>query len=141
MMTILVPMDESDASEHAAESAAELAKAMNAEVTLVEVVQSPYFSKRKGYRTLDCDQAQKTYPEVWAYLQKISETVFSNMQTSFMVLEGPVGESLVSLIDDGAFHMVVMGTEGLGNALKRLLMGSVTKYVLSRVRVPVLVVR
>ncbi len=141
MMTILVPLDESDTSEHAAASAAELARAMNAEVTLVEVVQSPYFSKTKGYRTLDGDQARTSYPEAWEYLKKISETVFPNIQTNLMILEGPVGESLVSLIDDGAFHMVVMGTEGLGNALKRLLMGSVTKYVLSRAHVPVLVVR
>ena len=53
---------------------------------------------------------------------------------------GHVGETIASFADEGKFDLLVMGSHGHG-AIGNLVMGSVATQVLSRCKVPVLLVR
>ena len=53
---------------------------------------------------------------------------------------GHAGETIASFADDGGFDLLVMGSHGHGS-FGSLVMGSVTAQVLSRSKVPVLLVR
>ncbi len=53
---------------------------------------------------------------------------------------GNVGETIASFADEGKFDLLVMGSHGHGS-IGNLVMGSVATQVLSRCKVPVLLVR
>jgi nucleotide-binding universal stress UspA family protein len=53
---------------------------------------------------------------------------------------GHVGETIADFADDGKFDLLVMGSHGHGS-IGNLVMGSVATQVLSRSKVPVLLVR
>ncbi len=142
MKHILVPIDGSDPSLRAVEEAVAQQKAFGADVTLVNVVSNPYRQGvAVGYRTLTKEQCEEDYPEEYKNLKNLTVKFEKPEEISTVIIEGAVAKAIAGIISDGDYDFVIMGTEGLGHAMKRFLMGSVTKYVLEHVDVPVLVVR
>lgn len=137
---ILVPIDGSEASLRAFEAAKEQARLFDARITLLHVVASPYRETYAvGYRTLPAHHSAEVHPDEQALLDSLAAE--AKVPTEVLIVEGPVATAIIGLVESGTYDMIVMGTEGLGNAMKRFLMGSVTKYVLEHVKVPVLVIR
>lgn len=62
------------------------------------------------------------------------------VQVTPMMQVGHAGEVIAKTATEGAFDLVVMGTQGHG-ALGKLVMGSVSTQVLAHCQVPVLLVR
>lgn len=142
MKHILVPIDGSDPSLRAVEEAVAQQKAFGAEVTLLNVVSNPYRQGvAVGYRTLTKEQCEEDYSEEYKNLKELTNKFEKPDAIETVILEGAVAKAISGAISDGDYDFVIMGTEGLGHAMKRFLMGSVTKYVLEHVDVPVLVVR
>lgn len=140
MKHILVPVDGSEASLRAVEAAKMQAKAFDAQITLTHVVASPYRDTfTMGYRTLPMQHSAEAHPDQLALLDRLVKEM--DPVGEMLIMEGPVSTAIVGLVEQGEYDMIVMGSEGLGNAMRRFLMGSVTKYVLEHVKIPVLVVR
>jgi nucleotide-binding universal stress UspA family protein len=64
----------------------------------------------------------------------------AGLEFSERALVGDPAPCIIKAAEGGRFDLVIMGSQGR-NALKSLLLGSVTSKVLSRCKVPVMVVR
>lgn len=140
MKRILVPVDGSTSSSNAVLKAAFFANKFDADVTLLYVIGSPeadMMPKASGIITEDTVEKEREQAEAIfaAYVKHF------NKEPKQEIKIGNIVETIVTDADEGDYDLIVMGTEGMGSALKRFLVGSVTKQVLTRVEQPVLVVR
>lgn len=141
---ILVPFDGSDPSKKAIEEARMMQNIYPADITLLQVLPNPYADRGSiGYRMLNTPYGAnaEAYEEAQAGLSALKEGFAHPDQVSLLLVEGAVATAIVDVIEKGKYDLVIMGSEGLGQALKRFLLGSVTKYVLEHVDTPVLVLR
>jgi nucleotide-binding universal stress UspA family protein len=126
MKTILAPVDFSDASLNALAFAAELAKRSTALLIIVNILQ-------KG---ADEDEANDKLKFMVKGLKKSSDPVLNC--ESFAVY-GDLITSLKKIIKVQQPDLLVMGTKG-ASGLKKLLIGSNTVNVISKTRLPALVI-
>ncbi|MBS5595052.1 MAG: universal stress protein [Clostridiales bacterium] len=141
---ILVPFDGSEPSKKAIEEARMMQNIYPADITLLQVLPNPYADRGSiGYRMLNTPYGTnaEAYEEAQAELSALKEGFAHPDQVSLLLVEGAVATAIVDVIEKGKYDLVIMGSEGLGQALKRFLLGSVTKYVLEHVDTPVLVLR
>lgn len=141
---ILVPFDGSDPSKKAIEEARMMQNIYPADITILQVLPNPYADRGSiGYRMLNTPYGTnaEAYEEAQAELSALKEGFAHPDQVSLLLVEGAVATAIVDVIEKGKYDLVIMGSEGLGQALKRFLLGSVTKYVLEHVDTPVLVLR
>lgn len=142
MRHILVPIDGSDPSFRAVLEACAQQKAFGAKVTLLNVVSDPYHQGiASTYRMIEKEQYEEKHSEAYADLKNLTSQFEKPEDIDIVIVEGAVARAILGVISDGDYDFVIMGTEGLGHAMKRFLMGSVTKYILEHIDVPVLVVR
>lgn len=138
---ILVPVDGSAAASHAAAYAAMLQETIGCRVTMLYVYGLPSEkigsytaevrllveeSRKKGLEVLETERAK--------YFDK-------NVQFSTLMMDGEVSKVIVNLMTSPEYDMVVMGSQGIGQPLKRFFVGSVAKNVVTEVEKPVLIVR
>ena len=141
MKHILVPIDGSACAMRAVTAADEMAVAFGARVTLLYVIPDP----RKegviqGHEAMLLSEA-KAEPDAREALEEAQKAFTESIHTEARLAKGVVSRTIEKELANGDYDFVVMGTEGMGSALKRLLLGSVTRHVLEHVKVPVLVVR
>lgn len=139
---ILVPVDGSDASHHALDKAALLAKAFGARLTLITVVeQNPGGIRGVVYQAGDSPlhQGAKDSASYWLHkgLERIAATGVP--ATSIVGQHASVYQCILETARSNEVDLIVMGTHGAG-ALERLLVGSQTQRVLAHTDLPVLVV-
>lgn len=143
---ILLPLDGSETSKNALEQAKVYAKAYletGLKLTFLYVISHPEgemmtngsimmqnaieAEKEKGVRMLE------------AYKEGFPEKLKDKIEIA--VEMGPVSTVITDYVKAHDVNYVIMGSQGLGSAMRRLLVGSVAKKVLTSVEVPVLVVR
>ena len=126
MKTILAPVDFSDASMNAVAFAAELSKRSSARLVLVNIF-------RKGE---DEDEAKNKLRSIEAGLTKKFDSEF---KCESLIAHGNLITALKKIMAVQQPDLIVMGTKG-ASGLKKLLIGSNTVNVISKTRVPVLVI-
>lgn len=135
---ILVPMDDSEMSQHALEYAFE--HHPDAEVTVLYVAGEPSPMMGKAMRiALETDveaAAREVAAEIFDSAQEIAADYDTEIDT--VVALGSPARQIIAHAED--YDAVVMGTHG-GNVQSSLLMGNVADKVSSRAPVPVTVVR
>ncbi len=140
MKNLLVAVDGSSASKHAADQAKTLALATGGRVTLVTVIE-PFFMTMEMPGTLTA--------EVYASIDKAAELVIreakDRLQTpdfpvGTLILRGDPGIAVCEEAERGGYDLLVVGTRGR-NAVARVLLGSVASRIVQHSKVPVLVVR
>jgi nucleotide-binding universal stress UspA family protein len=125
---ILCAVDFSDCSSEAIAIAADLARALGAELTLLHV-EEPRPQPAPG---ADVERRlARCRLEAQAYTDPPIRTV---------VLEGSPAEEVVAYADRAGFDLVVTGTHGRAG-VKRLVLGSVAAKVVAHAHCPVLVAR
>lgn len=134
---ILLATDLSPASDGATRQAFELASALGATLLIVSVI-DPSARGASGGRVERMDQ-RRAQREVAAQ-QLVLRGRQAGLPVSFMVWEGEPGQSIVDAAAAEQVDLVVVGTHGRGT-VGRLLIGSVSDYVLRNAPCPVLVVR
>jgi len=138
-MRILVGVDGSTCSIHAATQAGRLASKLRAELELIYVVPPPLFPSGEGTCELDLEGATGNFA------RKMLTGVRRGLQdrcpvTKLRVLQGSAAEVLVDQARAQDVILVVVGSRGHG-ALARALLGSHSDRVVRHSPKPVLVVK
>jgi nucleotide-binding universal stress UspA family protein len=135
---ILVPVDGSDYSTRAVDSAIALASMTNGEILVIHchrhfpvILGEPYYQKA-------IDKIIKRSDELLEPYRKILQN--SGIPFTDRILEGPAANAICEVAELEKADMIVMGSRGR-NELEGLLLGSCTHRVLSMAPCPVLVVR
>lgn len=137
---ILVPTDGSTEAETVVSHAVYLAKAHDASLHAVYVMNTTSFTglpMETAWEGIDDVLRQ----EGNAALETVRETVEDDgLDITCRVLEGSPAREIVRYADEQECDLVVMGTHGRGG-INRLLLGSVAEQVVRTCSVPVLTVR
>ena len=137
---ILVALDGSPAGEHALERAVEMARAGNAKLHAVYIVETGLFSSLPTDNTVEL---------MYNVLQQEGETVLDKAKTESAARGvtlvthlkfGHAGSEVIALADKVKSDLIVVGSHGKSQT-DRLLIGSVSTFVVTHSRVSTLVVR
>ena len=150
-MKFLVAIDGSKASEHALAKAMTLATPLKAEIVLLTVVEplSSYVPEVMlptgdwvGWRGLpDIELERKILNAGQALLQKAQDICQDSQVNSRIRLEtGQPRDVICYIAKEELPDLVILGSRGLGS-VERLMLGSVSDYVVHHCVSPVLVVR
>lgn len=139
MKKILVAVDGSTASQHAAAMATDLAKSLSAQLTLVHVV-APVVVPGAEMPFAPLAEIQEAEMQRGAKLVDDAAKAVGLAGVTTRNLFGSPAERIVDLAEEEGFDLVVVGSKGRG-AVARLLLGSVADRVVHISKRPVLVVR
>jgi nucleotide-binding universal stress UspA family protein len=138
--SILVAVDGSRAAAHALEEAIELARAEGARLTLISVAESPRWRFSGFPLAVPFPNEAMLLREAEEIVERAEAQVPDDVPVSTVVRRGSVVHEIVKRIEAGEHDLVVVGSRGLGPA-GSLLLGSVSRGVLAKSPVPVLVAR
>jgi len=137
---ILVSIDGSDASQRALIRAVEEAKVWNARLHVIYVVETGLFSSLPAdntveimYRVLE-KEGNGVLEQAKKYAADTGVTVIAHMK------QGHAGSEVVTLADKEKADLVMIGSHGKSRA-DRILIGSVSIYVVTHSKVTTMVVR
>jgi nucleotide-binding universal stress UspA family protein len=141
-MKILHPTDFSECATQAEAVAIDLARKLDAELVLVQVlVETPLYSEgfisRRQVQTVYDAQRKWSEETLEARAAKLRQ---SGIKTSWRVQMGAPHEEIVRTAEEEHAGMIVMGTHGR-SGLNRALLGSVAERVIRLAPCPVLTVR
>lgn len=142
---ILVAFDGSPHSKQALEWAMDLSRVANSSIVVVHVfepvnIMSIYGAEGDGDKTMRAavkelkENGQETLETAREFCAKRGVTVKTEL------LQGNVAETIIRYAKREHIDLIVAGTKGRGE-LEELLMGSVTRNLVSLARIPVLVVK
>jgi nucleotide-binding universal stress UspA family protein len=135
---ILVAVDGSDHGRHAALTAARLARALGARLTLLTVYGEPSSALGEpNYSTALREGLDNAHRIVEDARKAVLQAGGPEPETES--LGGAPADTIVSVARDGDYDLVVLGTRGRGR-LEAALLGSVSGAVAARAGRPVLVV-
>jgi nucleotide-binding universal stress UspA family protein len=143
LQRILVPLDGSDSSFHAARYAIKIAKMAGAEVIFMHAVVNPPYVEYKsaGIMIATYLEEAKKHAEMW-YMNAgdtaSKEGVKFSAETILDVASA--ADSIVNYAGRKKADLIVMGTHGR-TGVKRFLLGSVASGVVTHAKCSVLVVR
>lgn len=141
MKKILVPTDFSDQAENALKVAVQLARAHNAEIYLLHIIEIPLHE-------VDAMSSHSDLPEA-LFFMKLAHKKFENILSKDYLQDVKVHETVdFHEIFKGVFHnctkhnidLVIMGSNGV-SGLKEMLIGSNTEKIVRTSKTPVLVVK
>lgn len=135
---IMVAFDNSNESQKALQKAFQIAEFHQSFVELISVVQLPDYAATIDEIEEMLGDGKKFYESI--HEQYEAEAKSRGIKFERKVLHGHVGETLVKYANDNVIDLIVMGSYGR-SAISRLLMGSVSNFVVRRARCPVMVVK
>ncbi len=136
---ILIATDGSDNAKAAAAQGLALAKLMEADVTVVSVVDIGELYTRKGFRRADVDNYPLLEEEASANVEQVSkEGEAMGEVVKKIVRKGVPANEIVAVSKD--YDLIVMGTLGR-TGLSHFLVGSVAEKVVRFASCPVLIIR
>ena len=140
---ILVAIDDSEISVNVIQQAAQLAKALNSEITVVEVMAlDPYLAETY----IRLGQSNDLIERVRGYVQENlakAEQKFEELglTVATQILEGfSVPQEIINAAQNLGADLIIMGSHGR-TGFKKFILGSVAQKVLGESHIPVLIVR
>ena len=141
MYKILVATDGSEHSWKTFVEAVKIAKGMNAEVTVVTVVdEKPLMISTVPYSVVEDYKAtmERVANEV---LQKVTDYgKDEGLEIKTMLKHGHPSDTVCSLAEKSKFDLVVIGSRGLGK-IEKLILGSVSNNIANCAKTSVLIVK
>lgn len=135
---ILLAFDGSEHSSKAAKLAGEICRSMSSDLWLITVfdpipgyIGQPYLDQAIAQRM---ETAEAVLKDAVAQIGEISGKMTTEL------LEGPVAEAILGVIDAREIDLVIMGTRGLSR-LQGLVVGSQSQKVIQHATCPVMLVR
>lgn len=143
MKRILVAVDGSKFSQKALFKAKEIAEALQAEVTILTVVntQRDNVYSYVNNRELRYEMNRSALKHGDEIIQK-SKEIFSDFKGTYDTVQktGDTVEEIVSYAEEGAYDLVILGSRGAG-VFTRTLLGSVSDKVVHHIKTSVLIVK
>ena len=139
---ILVAVDGSGPSRHAARYALSLAEQTKSKVTLLSVLPPPEvvpLGPLSGYAVVSPAVSKEEMAKVDERLKEISSEA-RGVEVTTVVEMGPVAETIIDTASHRGADLIVMGARGLGPG-RRFLLGSVSDRVVHHAHCPVTVWR
>ncbi len=137
---ILVAIDGSPDSDQALTQAIDLAESEHSRLTLFSAVVIPPATAYVGVSgQVVANLSRDAEAETEAIMRTAAERVPDQVSLNTVLSSEPVRQALVHQIKTGAHDLVVMGSRGRG-AVRSVLLGSVSHYVLHHGPIPVLIV-
>lgn len=140
---ILVPVDGSETSLSVVKHAADIAKAFNSKITVVQVMTlDPYIAAEY----ISNGQSNQLIERAREFIQDNINTakesfLAEDVQVETRLLEGEnITHTLAQAVNDLKIDLVVLSSHGR-TGLKKIIMGSVAQGLLTELQVPVLVVK
>src|SRR3990172_2147324 len=140
---VLLPVDGSQISEHAAEEGLKLAAALGAEAVLLYVVDIAVVTIPQAESGMsNVEVIRRSFEELGGKaLERLKATAARmKVQAEAVMAEGDVHDEIIRCADEKKADLVVMGTHGR-RGLNRLLLGSVAESVARRAHCAVLLIR
>ena len=141
---IVVPVDGSELAECVIPHVETIARAAQAVVELVEVIEPLKIPTRGGIALSEADLEQielQTYNEVQNYLAKITEPLRSkDIEVHSKAIKGKAAESIVDYARSINADLIIMATHGR-SGISRWVWGSVADRILHASHTPVLLIR
>jgi nucleotide-binding universal stress UspA family protein len=122
---ILVGTDGSDSASKAVEHAAELAKAMGAELVVLTAYASPRSDVGSTFGRADAYPGQEIGQ---AILRDAEKHLGKDLKIKSVVREGDPAEGLIDVAEEEGVDLIVVGNKGMTGA-KRFLLGSVPNQI------------
>ena len=141
MKEILVALDFSGQAEPVLEVAAELARGLGAELTIVHVAapDPTFVSLSAGPQTVRDTRAEELHEEhdqLRAWAEALTER---GIPTKSLLIQGSTADAILSEAERLEVDLIVVGSHAKG-AISRIVLGSVSESVIRSTRCPVLVV-
>jgi nucleotide-binding universal stress UspA family protein len=138
---ILVAIDGSPDADQALTQAIDMATCERARLTIFSAVVAPPAVTYAGVSgEVAAGLARDAGAESDAILRAAVDRVPDDVSVTTVLGGAPVRPTLLRQLKDGRHDLVVMGSRGRG-AVRSVLLGSVSHYVLHHSRIPVLIVR
>jgi nucleotide-binding universal stress UspA family protein len=137
---ILVAMDGSEASQRALSQAVDLAKLCNAKLHTIYIVETGLFSSLPMEGTVEImysvleKEGEEVMERAKKYATGKSITVITHMK------QGHAGSEILALAEEEKADLIIVGSHGKSNT-DRLLIGSVSTFVVAHSTVTTMVVR
>ena len=136
--TLLLATDLADASVSATDEAFDLAARLGARLLVVSVIDPGSLKLPGGRYRARIDQVRERREQLAQAL--VARGREEGIDVSFLVWTGDPGDAIVEAAEAEHAHMVLVGSHGRG-PVGRLLLGSVSEFVVRNAPCPVLVVR
>ena len=134
---ILIAVDDSPAAEKVASKGFQLAQQLNADITLVSVVDTVFLISEGGVPPNEVAESIKN--DLKKSQQLLIDKIFMNHKVLAYVVEGKPFEIILKNADECAVDLIVIGTHGR-TGLSHLLMGSVAEHIIRHSKIPVLII-
>jgi nucleotide-binding universal stress UspA family protein len=136
--SILVAIDGSDTARRALAEAADLAEALNAQLTVISVApEVPGYAYRAEIDPAKLEREAEAETE--RLLRDAVESLPPELPVTKLLKHGHAGEEIVKQVEAGGHDLLALGSRGLGRFASRVL-GSVGAYVHFHSNVTMLVV-
>jgi len=135
---IMVAFDNSVYAQKALDKGLALAEASGGLLELITVVQLPDYADTIGEVNEMISDGKRFYQP--AHEHAAIEAQKRGIKFASNMLHGHIGETLVYYAKENAVDLILMGSHGR-SVVGRLLLGSVSNYVVKHARCPVLIVR
>jgi nucleotide-binding universal stress UspA family protein len=137
---ILVAIDGSPDSDRALAQAIDLAESEHSRLTLFSAVVAPPSTAYVGVSgEVVANLTRDAEADAESIVRNAAEMVPDGVSLNTVLSSEPVRHALIHQIKTGAHDLVVMGSRGRG-AVRSVLLGSVSHYVLHHSPIPVLIV-
>lgn len=138
---LLVAYDDSEYSKKALDTVKELAEKFEVSVTLLHAYEPLYAAYGYHMSPSISEEIRKTMHEQSSVMLEAAKNNLLQLgiKVDTLSIIGHPGETIVDTAQKMDASMIVMGGRGLG-AVKSVLMGSISSYVLHHSKVPVFVV-
>jgi nucleotide-binding universal stress UspA family protein len=137
--TILVPTDFSDGSQAALDRATALAKAFNARIIVLHVIETFTYTMTESLQVVNVYALVKTAVEP-VLDQMLQDLRDERVTASRVLVQGTADQEIVAQAKESGADLIVMGTHGR-RGVSHAFMGSVAERVVRTAPCPVLTVR
>lgn len=137
---ILVPVDGSDAANHALQYGFRMAETHGAFLYVLAVADVGEAAYPLMHVNLNRNGFSSVKEKAEAFMNTLKTKMPADAKWEPVIRVGIPGNVITSMVEDEDIDLVIMGNSGKGS-ISSFIMGSVSQYVIHHVKVPVMIIK